>query len=57
MWLPRPRKLTVKYGQPMRFEALRAEAASCSKQRLKEIYQLVADQIMAEIARLEPHND
>jgi 1-acyl-sn-glycerol-3-phosphate acyltransferase len=57
MLLPRPRRLTVKYGQVMLFEALRAEAASCSKQRLKEIYQLVADKIMAEIARLEPHND
>jgi len=57
MLLPRPRRLTVKYGQVMLFEALRADAASCSKQRLKGIYQLVADEIMAEIARLEAHND
>lgn len=57
MIIPRPRKLMVKYGRPMLFEALRAEAETCSKPRLKEIYQEVADQIMAEIARLEPKED
>jgi hypothetical protein len=57
MWVPRPRQLLVKYGRPMLFEALRAEAQTCSKPRLKEIYQQVADQIMAEIARLEPKED
>jgi 1-acyl-sn-glycerol-3-phosphate acyltransferase len=57
MILPRPRRLIVKYGRPLRFEALRAEAASCSKRRVKEIYQQVADEIMAQIARLEPQND
>jgi 1-acyl-sn-glycerol-3-phosphate acyltransferase len=57
MWLPRPRRLTVKYGLPLSFAALRAEAAACSKQRLKEIYQQVADEIMAEITRLEPRKD
>ena len=54
---PRPRRVAVKYGEPMRFEALRAEAKTCSKARLKEIYQLVADEIMAAIAKLEPHED
>jgi hypothetical protein len=49
--------LTVKYGRPLLFEALRAEAATCSKQRVKEIYQQVADEIMAQIAGLEPRND
>ena len=57
MRFPRPRRVTVKYGEPMRFEALRAEAKACSKARLKEIYQEVANQIMAAIARLEPHED
>jgi 1-acyl-sn-glycerol-3-phosphate acyltransferase len=57
MRLPRPRRVAVKYGQPMRFEQLRAEAKVCSKPRLKEIYQQVADEIMAVIARLEPHED
>jgi 1-acyl-sn-glycerol-3-phosphate acyltransferase len=55
--LPRPRRVAVKYGQPMRFEQLRAEAKACSKPRLKEIYQQVADEIMAAIAGLEPHED
>ena len=54
---PRPRRVAVKYGQPMPFEQLRLEAKVCSKVRLKEIYQQVADEIMAAIARLEPHED
>jgi 1-acyl-sn-glycerol-3-phosphate acyltransferase len=52
-----PGRLAVKYGDPMHFEKLRAEARTCSKPRLKEIYQQVADEIMAAIARLEPRAD
>lgn len=55
--IPRPTRVAVKYGQPMMFEPLRAEARTCSKPRLKEIYQQVADEIMAEIAKLEPGED
>ncbi len=51
---PRPHRIMVKYGQPMLFEALRAEAKNCSKPRLKEIYQEIANEIMAAIAKLEP---
>ncbi len=51
--LPRLKKLAVRYGQPMTFAALREEAQTCSKPRLKEIYQQVADEIMAEIAKLK----
>ncbi|MGD1085415.1 MAG: lysophospholipid acyltransferase family protein [Verrucomicrobiota bacterium] len=54
---PRPRRLTVKYGRPLAFAALRAEAGVCSRPRLKEIYQQVADEIMAAIAQLEPRED
>jgi 1-acyl-sn-glycerol-3-phosphate acyltransferase len=54
---PRPRRIAVKYGLPMRFEQFRAEAEHCSKKRLKEIYQQVADEIMAAIGRLEPCED
>ncbi len=54
---PRPRRVTVKYGDPLPFTALRAEAQTCSRARLKEIYQEVADQIMAAIAALEPTCD
>lgn len=54
---PRPKKVAVKYGAPMNFEKLRAEAKVCSKSRLKEIYHEVADEIMAAIAKLEPKAD
>jgi 1-acyl-sn-glycerol-3-phosphate acyltransferase len=49
---PRPKRIGVKYGTPMRFEKLRAEAKDCSKERLKQIYQEIADEIMAAIAAL-----
>jgi len=54
---PRPRRVAVKYGEPMRFEQLRLEAKTCPKARLKEIYQQIADEIMAAIAKLEPKAD
>jgi 1-acyl-sn-glycerol-3-phosphate acyltransferase len=54
---PRPRPIAVKYGRPMEFATLRAEAKGCSKARLKEIYQQVADEIMAAIAKLEARED
>jgi 1-acyl-sn-glycerol-3-phosphate acyltransferase len=57
MIIPRPRRVLVKYGQPLFFAELRAEAKTCSKPRLKEIYQQVADEILATIARLEPNDD
>jgi len=58
MGFPRPfHRVIVKYGRPMLFEGLRAEAKVCSKQRLKEIYQQVADEIMRTIAALEPYED
>jgi 1-acyl-sn-glycerol-3-phosphate acyltransferase len=49
---PRPRRVEVTFGVPLHFAELRAEAQTCSKQRLKEIYQEVANQIMAAIAAL-----
>jgi len=57
MPVPLPRRMTVKYGEPMRFERLRAEAKSASKNRVKEIYQEVADEILRAVARLEPCED
>jgi 1-acyl-sn-glycerol-3-phosphate acyltransferase len=57
MKIPRPRRVIVKYGRPMDFGKLRLEAKTCSKARLKEIYQEVADEIMAAIAKLEPNED
>lgn len=55
--LPRPRSVAVKFGRPMNLEQWRAEARTCSKARLKEIYQRTAEAIMDHIARLEPCAD
>jgi len=52
--LPRPWQIVVKYGHPLDFDALRAEAKTCSKTRLKAIYQQIANEIMAAIAALQP---
>jgi 1-acyl-sn-glycerol-3-phosphate acyltransferase len=51
---PAPHRVMVKYGKPLDFSNLRAEAKGCSKERLRAIYQQVADEIMFRIARLEP---
>lgn len=51
---PKPVRLTIIFGEPMKFEKLREEARTCTKPRLKEIYQEVADLIMAQIAALKP---
>ncbi len=57
MKFPRPKKVAVKFGRTMNFEKLRAESKTCSKARLKEIYQQIADEIITEIAKLEPRAD
>ncbi len=54
---PQPKPVVVKFGRPIDFSAARAEAKVCSKARLKDLYQEVADKIMEEIGRLEPHED
>jgi 1-acyl-sn-glycerol-3-phosphate acyltransferase len=50
---PRARQVALKFGAPLNFEELRAEAKACPKPRLKQIYQQVAEEIMAAIARLD----
>jgi 1-acyl-sn-glycerol-3-phosphate acyltransferase len=57
MKFPRPRRLVVHYGRPLAFATLRAEAKTCPKPRLKQIYQQVADETMAAISGLEPKSD
>ncbi len=54
---PRPLPVVLKFGNPIDFSAARAEAKVCSKPRLKQLYQEVADKIMDEIDRLEPWED
>ena len=53
-FFPRPHRVMAKYGKPMDFKALRDEAKTCSRERLKEVYQEVADEIMAAIAAIDP---
>lgn len=53
---PRPRRIAVAYGEPLDFTALRREAKTASKERLKAIYQEAADTVMAAIARLQPED-
>jgi 1-acyl-sn-glycerol-3-phosphate acyltransferase len=53
----RRHRIAVKYGKPIQFTELRAEAKNCSKARLKQIYQQIADEIMAAIGRLERCED
>ena len=55
--IPRPHRVVVKYGEPLDFTASRAEAQNCSKDRLKQIYQEVADEVMVAIAKLQPCRD
>ena len=54
---PRPYRVAVKFGKPLGFAEFRTEASNCSKPRLKEIYQRIANEIMREIAALQPHED
>ena len=54
---PRPHRVSVKYGKPLMFAELRAEARTCTKARLKEIYHQVTDDIMLAISKLEPRAD
>jgi 1-acyl-sn-glycerol-3-phosphate acyltransferase len=51
---PRPGRVGVRFGAPLRFEAAVAEAATAPRPRVKEIYQEVTDTIVAAIARLDP---
>lgn len=55
--IPRPNRVIMKYGRPMLFRELREEAACSSRPRVKEICQEVVDQVMAEIASMEPVSD
>jgi 1-acyl-sn-glycerol-3-phosphate acyltransferase len=52
MYFPRPHPVSIRFGAPLDFERLRAEAKICTKPRLKEIYREVASDIMVAITRL-----
>jgi len=54
---PHPRRVEVKFGVPMDFAHLRAEAKTCSKQRLKQIYHQAAAEIMTAVGKLKSPDD
>jgi 1-acyl-sn-glycerol-3-phosphate acyltransferase len=49
---PKPGRVRIEFGEPLQFEALRAELKTADKARVKGIYQEIANQIMARIAEL-----
>lgn len=49
---PKSMPVQIHFGKPMDFSALRQEAETCDRVRLKAIYQEVADDIMAAIGAL-----
>lgn len=52
--IPLPKPVSVVYGPPIDFSDLRAEAATCTKPRLKQLYQEAADRVMQAIAAIRP---
>ena len=57
-WLPRPYQVQIKFGEPLDFADLRAEAKQTKdKERLKEIYQQAATDLLHAIAQIEPGID
>jgi 1-acyl-sn-glycerol-3-phosphate acyltransferase len=57
MHVPRCRPIAVKFGRPVSFASLVAEAKTASKPGLKQIYQKIADEIMRVIGDLRPEAD
>jgi len=55
--IPRPFRVSIKFGKPLLYEVLRTEAKQCSKSRLREIYEEISTDVMLQIHRLEPHRD
>jgi 1-acyl-sn-glycerol-3-phosphate acyltransferase len=57
-WLPRPYQVQIKFGEPLDFADLRAEAKQTKdKERLKEIYKQAATDLLHAIAQIEPGPD
>ena len=54
---PRPKKVKVKFGEPMDFKELREEAKKSSPDRRKEVYEEMAVELMDTINGMEPVSD
>ena len=58
IWVPRPYEVQIKFGEPLDFAELRAEAKQTkNKERLKEIYKKAATDLLHTIAQIEPGQD
>ncbi|HCU86717.1 MAG TPA: hypothetical protein DGP39_04255, partial [Verrucomicrobiales bacterium] len=56
--IPRPFQVQIKFGEPLDFAQLRAEAKQTKdKERLKALYQQAATDLLHAIATLEPGPD
>ena len=56
--IPRPFQVQIKFGEPLDFADLRAEAKQTKdKDRLKEIYKQAATDLLHAIAQIEPGLD
>jgi 1-acyl-sn-glycerol-3-phosphate acyltransferase len=56
--VPRPFQVQIKFGESLDFAELRAEAKQTkNKERLKEIYQKAATDLLHAIAQIEPGQD
>ncbi len=57
-FFPRPYKVEIKFGEPLNFTELRAEAKQTkNKERLKELYQQAASDLLHAIATMDPGPD
>ena len=54
---PRPYHTAVKFGKPLYYQSQRLEVKNCSRDRLKQIYRELSDDIMTQIGNLGPWAD
>ena len=58
IWVPRPYEVQIKFGEPLDFAELRAEAKQTKdKKRLKELYQQATSDLLHAIATMDPGPD
>ena len=53
MKFPRPRRVGVKFGHPLLFEKERTEVRTASRERSKQLYSQVSEEVMRRIRELE----
>ncbi len=53
---PRPRRITLIFGAPLHFDVTIAATQTAPKQKTRQIYAAISQQIMETIAKLDIHN-